>query len=284
MKKQPQMLSRRQRRADTLVGIGMILVGLLFFMPIYYMIINAFKQKKEILINTAAFPKSLYIDSFIDIWEKANYLTLLRNSVFVTGVSILFIVIFCSMTGHYIARHQTRLSKCVNIYLVLALVIPFQAVMIPLIKMFSLLGLTDNPLGLIFCYIAFSSPMAVFLFTGAVRGVPAALEESACIDGASWFTTFWRIVFPLLKPITSTVVVLNVFWIWNDFLLPMIVLTSDSKKTIPVGIMSLIMGQYSYDMSLGLAAAAYSAIPMVIIYLSLQKYFIQGIASGAVKE
>ncbi len=271
-------------KKDAVVGICMILVAGLWFVPIYFMILNAFKPTKEILINTIAFPKELYLESFAAIWQKTDYITLLRNSVVVTSVSIFFIVLFCSMAGYYIARHTNNFTKGINIYLVIAMVVPFQAIMIPLISLLSNMKLIDSLAGLVCVYIASASPMAVFLFTSAVRGISPNLEEAATIDGAHWFVTYWRIVFPLMKPITSTVIVLNVFWIWNDFLLPLIVILSESKKTIPVGIMSLIMGQFSYDMSMGLAASAYSVIPMVIIYLALQKNFIKGIAAGAVKE
>ncbi|MEI7884458.1 MAG: carbohydrate ABC transporter permease [Clostridia bacterium] len=270
-------------RTENIVGIIMLGVAVIYFIPIYFMLINAIKPLKEILLNTVDLPKSLYLENFKTIWGETDYPILLKNSVIITGLSILGTVLFSSMAGYQIARRNTKLIKAINIYLMMAIVIPFQAIMIPLVKLMSKLGITNNIYGLVLCYICFTTPMSIFLYVGAVKGIPISLEEAARIDGANWFKIFWRIIFPLLKPITSAVIVLNSFWIWNDFLLPLIMLTSDKNKTIPVGIMSLIMGQFSFNMSMAIAAAIYSAIPMVVIYLSLQKYFIKGIVDGAVK-
>ena len=274
----------RLHRRDQIVGWLMVIFTLIYLLPIFFMLINAFKPLREVLVNTAALPKSLYLDNFITIWEEANYPVLLKNSVIITGLSLLGVVLTSSMAGYYIARHHSRLTKIVNVYFVLAIVVPFQAVMIPLVKLMADLHLSDNIYGMVLLYIAFASPMSIFLYIGAVKGVPISLEEAARSDGAGWFRTFWQIVFPLLRPITCTVIALNSFWIWNDFLPPLILLTSEANKTIPVGVMGLIMGQYSFDMSGGLAAAIYSVIPMILIYLSLQKYFVSGLAAGAVKN
>ncbi|MEI7884944.1 MAG: carbohydrate ABC transporter permease [Clostridia bacterium] len=283
MSSEQKMNKKKFWRKENIIGFSMIAVAALFFMPIYYMLINAIKPNKEVLLRTIEFPKGLYLDSFITIWQKTSFLNLLKNSVIITVLSIIGIVLFSSMAGYMIARKNTRFTKTVYLYLLLSIVIPFQAIMIPLVKLMAFLHITNNIYGLVLVYICAATPMSVFLYAGAVRCIPRSIEEAARIDGANWFMTFWRIIFPLLRSITSTVVILNSFWIWNDFLLPLIMLTSNENKTIPVGLMSLIFGQYGPNVSVGLAAAIFSVIPMLIIYLSLQKYFIKGLIEGSVK-
>lgn len=270
-------------RRDRITGYIMILFSLVYFSPVFIMLYNSVKPLREVLLDTFKFPSELVFDHYATILFESNYIVLFSNSFVITFCSVLGVVITSSMAGYYIARSKGKMASNINLYLVLAYIVPFQAIMIPLVKLMSSCGLSDSIPGMILCYIGSCTPMSVFLYTGAVCNVPIELEESAKIDGAGWFRTYWKIVFPLLKPITSTVVVLNSFWIWNDFLLPLILLTSDTNKTVPVGIMNLVNGQFGANIGASLSACILSALPIIIVYILLQKYFVKGIAAGAVK-
>lgn len=266
-----------------IVGIIMIIVAMGFMVPIYYIIINAFKPLKDVVMNTGNFPKSLYLKNFREVWEKANYFILLKNSLILTLFSLIGIVILGSMAGYKLSRIKSKWSNGIVLYFLLTLVIPFQATMIPLVKLLKYMNLMDSLIGLMLVYIGMGTPIAIFLYTAGVKSIPISMEESAKIDGAGSLRIFFQIIFPLLKPVTSTVIILDGLWIWNDFLLPLITLTTTSKETIPVGTMSLIIGQYSSMLNYGVVAAIYAFLPMLVLYILLQKYFVKGIIDGATK-
>lgn len=272
-----------RKRMTLFIGLLMGMVALMWITPVYYVIINAFKTFKEVVVDTAAFPTSLYLDNFIELWQKADYPVLVRNSLIITVTSLLGIVFFGSMAGYKLARSKSRWSYVLLVYFIMTMIIPFQSIMIPLVKVMNDLRLIDKLGGIILVYIAQSTPIAIFFYQAAVRNIPHSMEESAKIDGAGPFRTFFQIIFPLLSPITATVVILQTLWIWNDFLLPLVTLQTPANKTLALGTYAVFVGKYGTRMNIGMAAVFLASIPMLTLYLVLQKYIVKGITSGATK-
>jgi raffinose/stachyose/melibiose transport system permease protein len=264
------------------VEILAILLGLLFLVPFYYVFSNSLKPFAEILTNTSALPKVLMFDNYVNAFEKLNFLTVFKNSLIITIGSNIVLVIFCSMAAYMLVRTKKKISNIIFMTFVAAMIIPFQSLMIPLIKTAGNLGLLNSMWGLVFMYLGFGSGMTIFLYHGFIKGIPLELEEAAIIDGCSRFGVFWRIVFPLLKPITVTIVILNSLWIWNDFLLPSLVLQDPELRTIPLATF-FFFGQYTKQWDLALAALVIGIIPLLIFFFTMQKHIIQGITSGSIK-
>lgn len=251
--------------------------------PVFYMAVNSFKPLREVIMETAAMPTSFYVDNFVNVWKNTRYLILLQNSTFVTGLSIVGVVLLSAMTGYKLGRSKGRWANLLILYFILVLVFPFQSIMIPLVKVMRDLSLIDSRLGLVFIYLALQSPMAIFLYSSYVKGIPRSLEESAYMDGAGEVRTFFSIIFPLMRPITGTVIILNALWIWNDFLLPLIMIQTPEKKTIPLGTTAVFFGRYMSKWHWGITSIFLASLPMILLYLFLQRYIIKGIMEGAVK-
>jgi raffinose/stachyose/melibiose transport system permease protein len=259
-----------------------ILLGLIFLVPFYYLISNSLKPFAEILSNTSALPKVLMFDNYVNAFEKLNYLKVFTNSLFITVISNIVLVVFCSMAAYMLVRTKKKISNVIFMTFVAAMIIPFQSIMIPLIKTASNFGMLNSVWGLVIMYLGFGSGMTIFLYHGFIKGIPVELEEAAIIDGCTRFGVFWRIVFPLLKPITVTIVILNSLWIWNDYLLPSLVLQDPELKTIPLATFSFF-GQYTKQWDLALAGLVLGIIPLLIFFFSMQKHIIKGITSGSIK-
>ncbi|PFO00929.1 sugar ABC transporter permease [Bacillus sp. AFS076308] len=267
----------------TFIGeIFAILLGLVFLVPFYYLISNSLKPFAEILMNTSALPKTFMLDNYVNAFEKLNYLKVFTNSIIITAISNVVLVVFCSMAAYMLVRTKKKISNVIFMTFVAAMIIPFQSIMIPLIKTAGNFGLLNSIWGLVIMYLGFGSGMTIFLYHGFIKGIPVELEEAAIIDGCTRFGVFWRIVFPLLKPITVTIVILNSLWIWNDYLLPSLVLQDPELKTIPLATFSFF-GQYTKQWDLALAGLVLGIIPLLIFFFSMQKHIIKGITSGSIK-
>jgi raffinose/stachyose/melibiose transport system permease protein len=203
------------------------------------------------------------------------------NSVIITSISVLALVVISSMMAYRLVRRPTLFNKLLLTVLVAAMIIPFQSVMLPLMRITSLFELRGELYGIVLCYMGFGISLSMFLYHGFIKSVPLEIEEAAVVDGCSPYGVFWRIVFPLLKPITVTVMILNVLWIWNDYLLPVLVI-NDAMTTIPLAVQKFF-GQYLRKWDLAMAALTLSTIPVVIFFLLLQKHIIEGITAGSVK-
>ncbi|WP_045522502.1 carbohydrate ABC transporter permease [Neobacillus niacini] len=259
-----------------------IIVGLIFLIPFYFVLINSIKPFAAILIDAAAWPKEFKFSNYAKVWNVINFPRAFWNSLVITVMSNIGLVVISSMAAWKMVRTPGKFSKILFIIFVSAMVIPFQTVMIPLMKIGGTLGLTNSLPGLIIMYFGFGVPITLFLYHGFVKTVPVEIEESAMIDGCSQFGVFWRIVFPLLKPITITVIILNTLWIWNDYLLPLLVLQDPELRTIPLAASSFF-AQYTKQWDMGLAALVLGITPIIIFFLFLQKHIIKGIASGSIK-
>ncbi len=259
-----------------------ILIGLIFLIPFYFVIINSVKGFADILVDSAAWPKEILFSNYVKVWDVINFPRAFWNSLVITVFSNIGLVVISSMAAWKMVRTPGKFSKILFVFFVSAMVIPFQTVMIPLMKLGGALGIMNSIPGLIIMYFGFGVPLSLFLYHGFVKTVPTEIEESARVDGCTQFGVFWRIVFPLLKPITVTVVILNTLWIWNDFLLPMLVLQDPSLRTIPLATSSFF-AQYTKQWDMGLAALVLGITPVIVFFLFLQKHIIKGIAAGSIK-
>ncbi len=261
--------------------IGIVL-GIIFLIPFYFVFINSVKGFADILIDAAAWPKEFLFSNYVKVWDIINFPRAFWNSLIITVISNIGLVVISSMAAWKMVRTPGKFSKILFVFFVSAMVIPFQTVMIPLMKLGGTLNLTNSIPGLIIMYFGFGVPLSLFLYHGFIKTVPIEIEESARIDGCSQFGVFWRIVFPLLKPITVTVVILNTLWIWNDYLLPLLVLQDAELRTIPLATSSFF-AQYTKQWDMGLAALVMGITPVIIFFLFLQKHIIKGIAQGSIK-
>ncbi len=266
----------------------LVVFCLLYLFPIYLILTNSFKSRAEMYENMVALPKSFSFQYYASALSKMNFDISVINSVVITIVSIGILVVLCSMTAWMFVRCENKLSIALFGLLVATMLIPFQTIMMPLMQEMNWIGnnvgikMVDTVYGLVFMYIGFGAGMGVFLYHGFIKSVPLSLEEAAIIDGCNTWQVFWRIVFPILKPTTMTVIILDVIWIWNDYLLPSLTLKSKANRTIPIST-AKFFGQYTISWNEAMAALVVTIIPVAIFYLFCQKYIIKGVAAGAVK-
>ncbi|MDD3413993.1 MAG: carbohydrate ABC transporter permease [Lachnospiraceae bacterium] len=260
---------------------------MLYMVPFFLIIINSLKRKITIIKHPLKLidPKGLFTENYISAFKEMNYLNAFENSFFITVLSVVFIILFSSMAAYYMARNKTKASKISFSLIVAAMVIPFQAIMIPLISIYgNMLGLLNHRLTLIFMNVGFGMGLAIFIYYGfIISGIPLSLEEAAIIDGCSPYQVFFKIVFPLLKPTTATMIVLDVLWLWNDYLLPSLILGKKVLFTLPLSTFSFY-GTYSNDLGKIMAGLVLTVLPVIVIYLLLQKQIISGVVAGAVKS
>lgn len=210
------MIQRYSKRIFILEILA-ITLGLIFLIPFYFIIINSFKTFPEILLNTAAWPEAFQWNNYVEAWKRLQYPKAFLNSLLITVFSNLVIVVFCSMAAYRLVRSNSKVSKIIFVLFISAMVIPFQSIMIPLIQVTSRLGLLNSIHGIVIMYLGFGAGFSIFLYHGFIKAIPREIEEAAIVDGCSTFGVFWRIVFPLLKPITVTIVILNSLWIGMIF-------------------------------------------------------------------
>lgn len=266
-----------------LLEILTALVALLFLSPFYFVLVNSLKTLGEILLDAASLPKDYIFGNYSKVWTILDVPRMFANSLLITGLSVLGIVLLSSMTAYRLVRKPTLFNKFLFFLYISAMIIPFQSVMLQLVRVTSILEIRGDLLGIVICYFGFGISLSVFLFHGFIKSVPLEIEEAAVVDGCSPYGVFWRIVFPLLKPIAVTVVILNTLWIWNDYLLPVLIIGSNKDlTTIPLAI-TRFFGQYTKQWDLALAGLLISVTPIIIMFLLLQKHIVEGITAGSVK-
>lgn len=267
---------------NIVILVVLLILAFLFIMPIYFTIINSFKPLREIVTSYTSIPKTFYLGNYIKAWIKTDYPRAFLNSLIITVVSVSGIVLISSMAGYILARTPGKLSWFIFIIIAFSLIIPFHTIMIPLIVVIKKLHLSNSIPGIIIVYWAIGCRLPIFLYHGFVKTIPKDLEDAAAIDGCSRFQVFFKIVFPLLAPATSAVAILQTLWIWNDFLLPLLVLQKRSIKTIPLS-QYIFVGQYHSNWGLSLAGLTMAVIPLVLFYIFMQKNIVKGITAGAIK-
>lgn len=263
----------------------LLLLSVLFLFPIYLVIINSFKSKFNIVGSPFEFPNEdtfVGIENYISGIESSGIVGAFLRTLFITVGSVLAIVIFTSMTAWYITRVKSKFNKAVYYLFLFSMIVPFQMVMFTMTSVCINLGL-NSVIGIIPVYLGFGAGLSVFMFSGFVKSLPREIEEAAMIDGCSPLKTFFMVVFPILKPTAITVAILNAMWIWNDFLLPYLLLGS-ADKTLSVAIQLTMQGAYgSIDWGGFMAMLVLAIIPIIAFYLACQKYIIKGVIDGAVK-
>lgn len=261
-----------------------LLCGLILILfPLWLVLINSFKTLEEAGKNFFALPSRLNFDNYRELFANSNYWIFLRNSLKITVISIILILILVPSISYAIARNfNKKYYKTIYYYLLLGLFIPSQVVLLPVTKMMSKLNMLNHG-GLILLYAAFSLTQGVFLFVNYIRGLPYEIEESAQIDGCSVFQTYVKIVLPLVKPMISTLLIMDVLWIWNDFMLPLLILNRTQEIwTLPL-FQYNFKTEYSFNYTMAFTAYLLAMLPMLIIYCMGQKYIVKGLTAGSVK-
>lgn len=277
-------MKTKSHSRDTLGFIFLLILSVLFLAPILVVLMNSFKGRFFISDTPFALPDA---DTFVGFKNytsgiaKTGFIQAFGYSLFITVFSVLAIVLFTSMTAWCITRVKSKLSTIIYYLLVASMIVPFQMVMFTMSKIANILRL-DNPIGIILIYLGFGAGLSVFIFSGFIKNIPHEIEEAATIDGCSPIQLFFLVVFPILKPISITVAILNAMWIWNDYLLPYLVIGSN-YRTIPIAVQYLQGGYGSRDIGAMMAMLVLAIIPIVIFYLTLQKHIIKGVVAGAVK-
>ncbi len=263
--------------------IGLTLISVLFLYPFFLVLINSLKTYAELLTDVFSLPTKVEWRNYPHSWRLMDYPRAFLNTFYVTIVGIIGIIFISSLAGYKMARTKTPLSNFLFILCIAPMLVPFQTIMITLTKVSRDLYLMDSLTGLAVIYWGLGTPMAIFLYHGFVKSVPAELDEAAVMDGCTPFQVYAKIIFPLLKPITTTIVVLDVLWIWNDFLLPLLMVNGQqSAKTLQFRAYQFF-GQYVSEWQYVMAAIVMSIVPIIIFFLVMQKHIIRGIVAGAVK-
>lgn len=261
----------------------MFLMAAVFLFPFLISILLAFKSKKETTVSVLALPETIHWENFTQAIEKANIFRSMGNSIIITVFSVILVLIVASMAGYAIGRQYNK--KGYRLYesiLTASMMIPFQTLMIPLYKMFRSMGLLNTLRGDILLIAGINMPFAIMMYIGFVRTLPIELEEAAMLEGCTPFKIFRSVIFPLLKPITVTIAVLDALWAWNDFNASLLVLQKNEVKTIPMQ-QYVFFGEHSADYNMAFAAAIISMIPVVIFFVFMQKHIEEGMTAGAVK-
>lgn len=285
--KQTTIGGTKRKVTNILAMLGLIIIFIAYMFPFIMVVINSLKQKRDIIKSPFSWLftiKGLSFDNFVKAFTQMDFLNAFKNSLIVTVSATVLVTLLAAMLAYYIVRHNNGISKLTFGLMVASMIIPFQAIMIPLVSIYGgTLNLLNHRITLIFLHTGFSMAMSVFMFHGFIKGnVPLALEEAAYIDGCTHSQAFFKIVLPLLKPIISTMVILNSLAFWNDFLLPSLVLTDKKLLTLPLSTYSFY-GTYSADYGTIMAGLLLCVVPILVLYVALQKQIIGGVVAGAVK-
>lgn len=259
----------------------MLVISIVMLIPFYYLVVNTFKTPQEMSASPLALPSTINFDNYIKAFNSMDFFQSFANSLIITVISVICIVILGAMAAYPIARRKHKIYKGLLFYFLIGYMLPAQTIMIPLYLLLQNLHLLNNITGLILVYSSWCN-FALFLYQGFFKGLPVDIEEAAMIDGCNPWKCFWLVVFPLLKPITTTIVIFEVMWVWNDFLYPYLFLSSNKSFTLVMQVYKGV-GQFSNDWAMMLATMVVVLVPVVIFYLIMQKHIVAGITSGAVK-
>jgi raffinose/stachyose/melibiose transport system permease protein len=274
---------KRMNRFNLLLEIILIIFMLVLIYPFILVFLNSFKTQQDMMLNFLDIPWKIKLTNYVDSWVKLGFFKAMLNSFYLTVGGVAGTVLISSIAAFKLARTNTKLSWWIFAICIAPMMVPFQTIMITLTQVTKTLGLSGSIWGLIIQYWGVCTPFTLFLYHGFVKAIPKELDESALVDGASPFRLFFQIIFPLLKPITTTAVVINSLYIWNDFILPLLMISgSKSTRNIQMALYSNF-GSRGVNWELALPALIISAIPAIILFVVLQKYIIEGVAAGAVK-
>ncbi|RRJ64188.1 carbohydrate ABC transporter permease [Paenibacillus oralis] len=258
------------------------LIALLFLSPFYFLFVNSVKPFGEIMSDSASWPKVFQWENYAKAWELTKFPQAFTNSLIITVISVGILALISAMGAYRMVRANTWFNRILFMLFIASMVIPFQTIMMPLLRVVNELGVNNTHFGLVMTYLGLGAPMAVFLFHGFVKSIPREIEEAATVDGCTGISVFFRIVLPMLKPMLMTIIVLNCLWVWNDYLLPSLILQRPEMRTIPLATFAFF-GQYTKQWDIALPALILGITPIIIFFLFLQRYIVEGIAAGSVK-
>lgn len=274
---------KKNKIKSVLTVIMIILAGIFILFPLYILVSTALKSPEDMIKSTLALPTKFRFDNFTEAIKLTNFFQAFRNSLVITSISVLFIILSNSMVAYAIARNRNiKYFNLLYYYFLSAMFVPFQIIMLPLVQQVSSLHL-DNIPGIIVLYIVYGLPFNIFLYVGYLKSLPKSLEEAATLDGASIWQVFFQIIFPLLKPINATVGILAFLGCWNDFMLPLIILSKPELSTLPL-VQYVFQGQFSTNYNLAFASYMLALAPIIIVYVFAQRFIISGVTNGAIKQ
>ena len=275
----------RKAKHGTLLTVLFTIISIAYVYPIFLVLINSFKKKAYISRDPFSIPQEkifVGLDNYVKGIQKTGFVQAFGLSLFITICSVAVIILCTSMCAWYICRVKNAATNTIYYLCLFSMIVPFQMVMFTLSKIANILHL-NNPVGIIVVYLGFGAGLSVFMFVGFVKSIPLEIEEAAMIDGCTPLQTFFQVVLPILKPTCITVTILQAMWIWNDYLLPYLVLDIKKYKTIPIAVEYLKGGYGSGDMGAMMGVLVLAIIPIIIFYLFCQRYIIEGVVAGAVK-
>ena len=276
----------RKKRINAILMVILIIVFIAFIFPFLLVVINVFKQKSDIMRDPMAIigSKGFTLENFPNAMAKMDFWKVFGNSLIITVTSTILTILLSSMTAFVIVRNKWKACALLFAAMIASMVIPFQVLMVPLVSLYGgIFGVLNHRVTLILMHVGFSLSMATFMFHGAIHtNIPLELEEAALIDGCTRWQTWWKVVFPLLKPTIATVAIIDAMAFWNDYLLPSLVLQKKELYTIPIATQAFY-GTYTSDLGLIMAALLLAMLPILILYLLLQRFIVEGVTSGAVK-
>ncbi|MFT9846407.1 carbohydrate ABC transporter permease [Aneurinibacillus sp. REN35] len=285
---QESVLQRKRTRMRKIKHVGfelvVIFLSVLFCIPLYLIVINAFKTSAEIIRHPLTPPLSL--EGWDNIWRAFEQADILRSYLVtfaIGGMTVVYIVFASSIAAYAIARGRSFFFKAAYWVFLSCILMPVQSAFIPLIFLLKYFDLYNNLFGISLVYIAVLAPFCIFMYTGFIRGIPIELEESAFLDGCSPIRTFFQIIFPLLKPVTATLIIMQFIYVWNDLLLPLVILNPNDYPTVSLGLYKFFGAKGQGDMSLLFGGIILVLLPVVLLFLRFQKYFVKGLSSGAIK-
>jgi raffinose/stachyose/melibiose transport system permease protein len=260
----------------------MVVALLVYAFPVILVLLNSLKSKSEILDDPLGLPTSPTFDNYTEAFERMDYLTAFRNTLVITISSVVVICLFGAMAAYFISRVPWRGNRVIFYAMVLSMLVPFQVLMIPMIKLLGTFGLLSHSWSVIYIYFATGVPLAVFMYSGFIRSIPKELDEAAMLDGAGRIRTFFSVILPLLRPMTLTLVILNVLFFWNDFLMPFLILQRPEQRTLTLATLTFVQS-HTAEYGLMMAALVMTVLPIFIAYVFMQRHIIEGMVRGAVK-
>lgn len=276
-------LSGKKKLKLVILTVVMALIAIVYIYPVFLMFINSVKPFGEVVVDVIALPSKLEWTNYSYVIEKMQYGTLFLNNIVITVIGIAGIVAFSSLSAYILNRRKNKYTKFAHLLITTPMLIPFQTIMITLLKVMGVLHLSGSKIGLGIQYWGFGIPMAAFIYSNFMSTIPKEIDESAYIDGAGTLRTFRSIIFPLLKSVTFTVIVLDVMWIWNDFLLPLLMVnSSNATKTLVLSAYTFV-GQFNTQWHYAMTAMVLAVLPSIIVFILLQRYIVEGVVAGAVK-
>ena len=276
-------MRQRENLKKAVIIVILTIAALIYIYPVFLMFMSTFKSFGEVVVDAIALPKEPTLENITYVVNKIKYGSLFLNNMEITLIGIAGIVAFSSIAAYILDRNKGKLSAVIYTIIITPMLIPFQTIMITLLKAMNVIHLDQSKVGLGVQYWGFGIPMATFIFYNFMKTIPKEIDESAHIDGASTLRTYLSVIFPLLKPVTVTGIVLDVMWIWNDFLLPLLMVNSSNKTKTLVLASYTFIGQMNTKWQYAMTAMTLTVIPSIIAFIFLQKYIVEGVVAGAVK-